>query len=207
MSKWWKILPWKFGKGSISPPMPCEIQHWCRNIVKAVPVLWKSDCFLVFYCLCHSWEMSMWNLFTESICFGGLMGLLSSFHLKMLLFVYSLFQFAAFRSWTAFSLHVMLLLAYVSFVPLHSLTATSHFEWQGNQSALTYLSFLSNPWSECVVMLLPIPMYTRMLRTGLQGVLCIFPLMQLPPQEKAMGSYKIFLCSVTWPHMERVKWD
>ena len=30
--------------------------------------------FLVFYCLCHSWEMSTWNLFAQSICFSGLMG-------------------------------------------------------------------------------------------------------------------------------------
>lgn len=78
MSKWWKIFPWKFGKGSVSPTLPCEIRHWCKNIVKSVPQLLESDCFGVFYCLCHSWEMSMWNLFAKSICFGGLLGPLSS---------------------------------------------------------------------------------------------------------------------------------
>lgn len=82
MSKWWKIFPWKFGKGSVSPTLPCEIRHWCKNIVKSVPRLPESDCCWLFYCLCHSWEMSMRNLFAESICFGGLMGPLSSFHLK-----------------------------------------------------------------------------------------------------------------------------
>lgn len=82
MSKWWKLFPWKFGKGSGAPAVPCETQHWCESIVEAVPLPLESDCFLVFYCLCHSWEMSTWNLFAESICFGGWWDPLSSFHLK-----------------------------------------------------------------------------------------------------------------------------
>lgn len=75
MSKWWKIFPWKFGKGSVSPTSPCEIRPWCKHIVKiSTTASGIRFVFWVFYCLCHCWEMSMRNLFAESICFGGLMG-------------------------------------------------------------------------------------------------------------------------------------
>lgn len=53
---------------------PVKFGPGANTSLKSVPRLLESDCFWVFYCLCRCWEMSMRNLFAESICFGGLMG-------------------------------------------------------------------------------------------------------------------------------------
>lgn len=107
MSKWWKIFPWKFGKGSVrqgcsaKPPAgaPTALQRW------------GSAWALVFYCLCRSCgscEMSMCNLFAKSICCSGWWDPLSSFHLEVDAANLQPVSTPRLGAWTAFYLHVMI---------------------------------------------------------------------------------------------------
>lgn len=139
MSRWWEIFPWKFGKGSVTPALPCEVQRRCENIAEAGPLPLESD--WVFGILLPLSFLG--NVNVKSVCrvnmLWGLRGPLSAFHLKMDAVCLQPVQFPAFLAQTTFYLCVMFPLAYVPFVPLRSLNVTAHSQWQGNQTALTSL--------------------------------------------------------------------
>lgn len=126
MSKWWKIFPWKFGKGSIRRGCPVKP-------LAGVPTprwLWGSAWALVFYCLCRSsggCKMSMRNLFAKSIFCSGWWDPLSSFRLKVEAAYLQPVSTPCLGPWTAFHLHTMISLAYVCLLlfSLSSLLTTS----------------------------------------------------------------------------------
>lgn len=118
MSKWWKIFPWKSGKGSVSPTLPCENQHWCTNTIREAPPTLESDHFWYFTAFVIPEKCQCEIHLPRPHASRGWEEPLSSFHLKM--DVVCLQPVSIPRSWTqtAFHLLVMLLFAYACPLPL-----------------------------------------------------------------------------------------
>lgn len=161
MSKWWKIFPWEFGKGSISPTSPCEIWHRCKNIVKAAPPLLKSDCFFGIL-LPLSF---LGNVNVKSVC---RINMLREADGNAVLFS-SETGCCLFTACFNFLLLVSNNILFACDAPLSTcaLCPSSFFNHyfplltSGNPIS-SDLPFLSNPWSEFICPLLPTPVHRHL---------------------------------------------
>lgn len=91
MSKWWKIFPWKSGKGSVSPTLPCENQHWCTNTTRE-PLTLESDHFGISLPLSFLRNVNVKSICPDHVLLGAERNHRPLFIWKWTLFVYSLFQ-------------------------------------------------------------------------------------------------------------------